>query len=91
MGRIKLLDIEFPKKYLEGFKGPKFGIEGIRKLLGVSKRPLLNNMIKPCTGFTPEVGAKFFYSAAAGGVDIIKDDELLSETEYNKRTARVKL
>jgi len=91
MGRIKLLDIEFPKKYLEGFKGPKFGIEGIRKLLGVPKRPLLNNMIKPCTGFTPEVGAKFFYGAAAGGVDIIKDDELLSETEYNKRTARVKL
>lgn len=91
MGRIKLLDIEFPKKYLDGFKGPKFGIEGVRKLLGVVSRPLLNNMIKPCTGFKPESGAEFFYNAAAGGVDIIKDDELLSETPYNERTQRIRL
>ncbi|MCL4386332.1 MAG: RuBisCO large subunit C-terminal-like domain-containing protein [Actinobacteria bacterium] len=90
MGRIKLLDIEFPKKYLKDFKGPKFGINGIRKLLNIPVRPLLNNMIKPCTGFTPEVGAKFFYSAASGGVDIIKDDELLSETPYNNRVERIK-
>lgn len=91
MGRIKLLDIEFPKKYLDGFSGPKFGIEGIRKLLNIPTRPLLNNMIKPCTGFTPEVGANFFYKAAVGGVDIIKDDELLSDTSYNSRQKRIKL
>lgn len=91
MGRIKLLDLEFPKKYLSGFSGPKFGLEGIRKILNIPKRPLLNNMIKPCTGFTPELGEKFFYKAAVGGVDIIKDDELLSETSYNKRTRRIKL
>ncbi len=91
MGRIKLLDIEFPKRYLKNFSGPKFGIEGIRKLLGIKERPLLNNMIKPCTGFEPEVGAKFFYKAAVGGVDIIKDDELLSETPYNNRLKRIKL
>jgi len=90
MGRIKLLDIEFPKIYLKEFGGPKFGIEGIRKLLGISSRPLLNNMIKPCTGFSPQVGANFFYKAAVGGVDIIKDDELLSETTYNNRVERIK-
>lgn len=91
MGRIKLLDIEFPQKFISKFSGPKFGIKGIRKLLNIPKRPLLNNMIKPCTGFTPEVGADFFYRAAVGGVDIIKDDELLSETSYNKRAQRIKL
>lgn len=90
MGRIKLLDIEFPRKFLEGFRGPKFGIEGIRQILKVYKRPLLNNMIKPCTGFVPEIGADFFYEAAMGGVDIIKDDELLSETPYNNRIERIK-
>jgi len=91
MGRIKLLDLEFPKKFLSHFNGPKFGIEGIRKMLNIPIRPLLNNMIKPCTGFTPKAGAQFFYKAAVGGVDIIKDDELLSETSYNKRTERIKL
>ncbi len=89
MGRIKLLDIEFPLQYLKQFQGPKFGIEGIRKLLDVPERPLLNNMIKPCTGFAPKVGAGFFYEAAAGGGDIIKDDELLSETAYNNRVERI--
>jgi len=71
-GRIKLLDIRFPEKFVKGFKGPKFGIEGIRKLLNIPKRPLLNNMIKPCTGYPLEVGAELFRLAALGGCDIVK-------------------
>ena len=48
-------------------------------------------MIKPCTGYTPEVGAKLFFEAAAGGVDIIKDDELIGgDREFNKIEDRVK-
>ncbi len=77
MPYLKLLDIDFPKKFAADFQGPKFGIDGIRDILGAKDRPLLNNMIKPCTGYTPDVGAKLFYEAAAGGVDIIKDDELI--------------
>ena len=45
-GKIKLLDLRFPEKYVKAFRGPKFGIQGVRKLLGVHDRPLLNNMIK---------------------------------------------
>ena len=90
-GRIKVLDIRFPEKYVKGFQGPKFGIEGIRKLLGVPKRPLLNNMIKPCTGYPPEVGVELFRAAALGGCDIVKDDELLANASFNEVQARVKL
>jgi len=74
---MKLVDLEFPKDYIKHFHGPKFGIEGIRKILGIKDRPLLLNMIKPCTGFSPEVGAELLKEVAEGGVDIIKDDELL--------------
>ncbi|MBA7497051.1 2,3-diketo-5-methylthiopentyl-1-phosphate enolase [subsurface metagenome] len=49
---LKLVDLAFPKEWLKGFKGPKFGIDGIRKLLKVPERPTLNNMVKPCTGHT---------------------------------------
>lgn len=91
MPYLKLLDIDFPQSFVKDFQGPKFGIEGIRKILNVPKRPLLNNMIKPCTGYTPEVGAKLFYEAAAGGVDIIKDDELIGgNRRFNKLADRVK-
>ncbi len=90
-GRIKVLDIRFPRKFVEGFQGPKFGIPGVREILGVPDRPLLNNMIKPCTGYTPEVGVELFRKAALGGCDIIKDDELLANASFNKVQVRVKL
>ncbi len=90
-GRIKMLDLRFPRKFVDGFQGPKFGIAGVREALGVPDRPLLNNMIKPCTGYTPEVGVELFRAAALGGCDIIKDDELIANASFNQIQARVKL
>ncbi|MFX0063410.1 MAG: RuBisCO large subunit C-terminal-like domain-containing protein [Candidatus Hermodarchaeota archaeon] len=90
-GKLKLLDIRFPKEWTKGFKGPKFGIEGLRKLLKVPDRPLLNNMVKPCSGWTPEVGAKLLYRAAAGGCDVVKDDELIADMCYCGIVDRVPL
>jgi 2,3-diketo-5-methylthiopentyl-1-phosphate enolase len=90
-GRIKVLDIRFPERYVAGFQGPKFGIQGVREVLGVPDRPLLNNMIKPCTGYPPEVGVELFHAAALGGCDIVKDDELLANASFCEVQARVKL
>lgn len=88
--QCKLVDLQFPESFVKDFKGPNFGIEGLRKLTGVEKRPLVLNMIKPCTGFTPDVGAKIFYETALGGVDFIKDDELLGNPEFCRNVDRVK-
>ncbi len=90
-GRIKCLDMRFPKSWLKGFKGPKFGIKGLRKLLGVRDRPLLNNMIKPCVYTSAKVGAELCYEAAVGGADIVKDDELLANASFNSIEERVPL
>lgn len=89
-GKVKLLDLEFPKEFLRHFKGPKFGIPGIRDILGVYDRPLLNNMIKPCTGLDPRRTAELAYEAAVGGVDIIKDDELIADAPHCPLDERVK-
>lgn len=78
MTNLKLLDLDLPEDYTSQFKGPKFGMDGVREILGVYDRPLLNSMIKPNTGMTPEAGAVLLYNAAAGGVDWIKDDEVIS-------------
>ncbi len=90
MGRLKLIDLAFPEKFLLPFSGPKFGIDGIRELLKIEKRSLLCNMIKPCTGIPPKVGAKLFYEAAVGGVDIVKDDELIADAPFSRMKERVK-
>jgi 2,3-diketo-5-methylthiopentyl-1-phosphate enolase len=90
MGHLKLMDIEYPESYLKEFKGPKFGVQGIRDLLGVQDRPLLNNMIKPCTGLTAQQTADLAYEVALGGVDIIKDDELVADAAHCPLIDRVK-
>jgi len=88
-GPLKMVDVRFPREFLKEFKGPKFGDSGIRELLGVKDRPLLNNMIKPCVYTGPEVGAELAYQAAVGGCDVIKDDELIADVEFNPITERV--
>jgi len=90
MGKLKLMDLELPETYIKEFKGPKFGIQGIRDLLGVHDRPLLNNMIKPCTGLNPKQTAELAYEVALGGVDIIKDDELVADAPHCPLIERVK-
>ncbi len=86
---LKLVDLAFPKEYLKDFKGPKFGIDGLRKLLKVPERPMLNNMVKPCTGHTCEVAADLVYQAAVGGCDVVKDDELISNPSFNTLEDRI--
>jgi len=88
-GKIKLLDIQVPKALAEALPGPRFGIRGIRELLKVSDRPLLNTMIKPSIGLTPEQGAELLYQATLGGTDIIKDDEVLSDPEVSPFSQRL--
>lgn len=87
--QAKLLDIEFPEEFIKKFKGPKFGMHGIREFAGKKERPLLLNMIKPCIGLTPKEGARIFYETALGGVDLIKDDELLGNPDYSSPAERV--
>jgi 2,3-diketo-5-methylthiopentyl-1-phosphate enolase len=87
--RLKLVDLTLSPTFVAGFGGPKFGIAGLRQHLGIPRRPILLNMIKPCTGFGPEVGAAFFAESARGGVDVIKDDELLGNTTFSALLDRV--
>lgn len=89
--QVKLLDFQISPELAAGFGGPRFGIEGIRKLTGVARRPLILNVLKPCTGFPPEAGVKWFEESARGGSDVIKDDELLSNPSFNNLSARIKL
>jgi ribulose-bisphosphate carboxylase large chain len=80
---LRLLDIVFPKALLEGFKGPQYGITGIRTLLKVPKRPLVGTIIKPKLGLNTADHAKVAYEAWLGGCDVVKDDENLSSQKFN--------
>jgi ribulose-bisphosphate carboxylase large chain len=80
---LRLNDIDFPPELVKAFKGPKFGIEGIRKLLKVFERPLVGTIIKPKLGLKTVDHARVAYEAWVGGCDIVKDDENLSSQKFN--------
>ncbi len=86
---LRLLDIHFPKKYVLSFKGPKFGIPGIRRVFHIRKRPLLGTIVKPKLGLNEREHAKSAYEAWVGGIDIVKDDENLTNMRFNRFEKRV--
>ena len=87
---LRLQDISFPKSIVKSFKGPKFGIKGIRKLLGIKKRPLVGTIVKPKVGLDEKQHAQVAYNSWYGGLDIVKDDENLSSMKFNKFDKRIK-
>ena len=88
---IKLMDIIFPDSYLNDFQGPQFGIDGIRDILGVYDRPILLGVIKPNLGLPAEDFADLGYKAWSGGLDIAKDDEMLSDRPWLPLAERTRL
>ena len=87
----RLVDVDLPRGYAASFPGPRFGVEGWRRVTGVRDRPLLLNMIKPCTGYSPRVGADLLERPARGGADLIKDDELLADPSFNRVAERARV
>jgi 2,3-diketo-5-methylthiopentyl-1-phosphate enolase len=76
---IMLTDLFIGKNLLKHFKGPKFGVEGIRELTGVQGRPLSLHIIKPKMGMTPEQTANQVGQTLQGGADMCKDDEMCAD------------
>ncbi len=89
--KLRLHDVRWPKHIIRSFRGPKFGVNGIRRLLKVPKRPLVGTIVKPKLGLSHREHAKVAYEAWAGGCDIVKDDENLSSQGFNRFNERVKL
>lgn len=88
-GKIKLLDLDVSETFASAFPGPKFGLNGVRDLLGVHDRPLLMSIFKSVVGYDLANLQDQFYKQALGGVDLIKDDEILFENPLTPLEKRV--
>jgi ribulose-bisphosphate carboxylase large chain len=87
----RLIDIEFPKDVINEFELPRFGIGGIRKFTGVLDRPLLGGIVKPKTGLTPNQLLTMVMQMVEGGVDFIKEDEIMASPYFCPLEKRVPL
>jgi ribulose-bisphosphate carboxylase large chain len=64
---------------VDAYPGPAFGIEGTRRLSGVTHGPLIGTIIKPSIGLSVEETVQQVRELVAGGIDFIKDDELQAD------------
>ncbi|MCZ7394111.1 MAG: type III ribulose-bisphosphate carboxylase [Candidatus Methanoperedens sp.] len=86
---LRLMDASLPAKYISSFKGPHHGISGIRSLLKVKERPITGAVPKPKIGFSAAEHAGVAYETWMGGFDLVKDDENLTSTSFNRFEERV--
>lgn len=87
-GEIKLLDLQLSDDLKRTYPGPQFGIKAIREKIGVYDRPLLMSIFKGVIGRDIDFLEQQLRAQALGGVDLIKDDEILFEnalTPFEKR------
>lgn len=79
---LRLLDLDLPDHYAAQFPGPQFGIAGTRERAGVHGRPLIGTIVKPSIGLTPAQTAELVDALCTGGIDFVKDDELMADPPY---------
>lgn len=78
---VRLVGLDLPGALLARLPGPRFGLEGIRRATGVYGRALLATALKP-RGSSVEHLAGLAHRFAAGGGDLLKDDQNLVHEDF---------
>jgi len=81
--RLRLLDCEWPAALASAYPGPQYGSDVREAVFGVTDRPLLATVPKPKVGLSTARHAEIGYEAWVGGVDLLKDDENLTDQPFN--------
>ncbi|MHA1370371.1 MAG: RuBisCO large subunit C-terminal-like domain-containing protein [Promethearchaeota archaeon] len=74
--RARLLDLYIPPGIVREFPGPRYGVDGIYKLMGGMKRMIVGSIVKPKMGLNPVEWAQVAENVYWAG-DLVKDDENL--------------
>lgn len=74
----RLVGLELPEAVTRHFLGPKFGLSGMRDFTGQKDKPFLGGIVKPKIGITPATLLEMVKQMVDGGVDFIKEDEIMS-------------
>ena len=85
----ELIDLDFSEQLLAQFPGPRFGSKGVREQLNVMDRPLLKAIFKGVMGRDLPFFSAQLEELLAGGIDLIKDDEILFENELTPFYKRI--
>lgn len=85
---IWVVHIELIPSMYEIFRGPRFGLQGIRDLVHTPKRAMIQAVVKPM-GTPNEELARMCAAYTRGGADVIKDDHGISNQSFSNFKDRV--
>ncbi len=85
---VRLLEATLPGGVLQAFHGPRYGVQGLRRITGVYGRPLLATAVKPRGSDVARL-AQIVHDFAVGGGDIVKDDQNLVDDSFDSFRRRV--
>ena len=80
---IRLEDCHWPESIVDGFPGPQFGTSVAHEKLDAGERPVLATVPKPKVGLSTDAHAHIGEEAWLGGIDLLKDDENLTDQDFN--------
>ncbi|ELK54803.1 ribulose bisophosphate carboxylase [Haloferax sp. BAB-2207] len=86
---IRLLDCEWPESVVSAYPGPLYGSSVREEIFGVTDRPITATVPKPKVGLSTAAHAQVGYDAWVGGVDLLKDDENLTDQAFNPFSDRL--
>jgi ribulose-bisphosphate carboxylase large chain len=86
---IRLEDCFWPETIVDGFPGPQFGTSVATEKLDAGDRPVLATVPKPKVGLSTDAHVQIAEDAWRGGVDLLKDDENLTDQPFNPFEERV--
>jgi ribulose-bisphosphate carboxylase large chain len=91
IAKCSLDNLVFPPSVLASALPPKFGSSWIRNRVGRHNKPLLGGIIKPKTGLSLSVLLEITKQLVDGGVDFIKEDEILGNPLFLRLDDRVEV
>tara|TARA_B100000674_G_scaffold168007_1_gene135345 strand:- start:853 stop:1995 length:1143 start_codon:yes stop_codon:yes gene_type:complete len=84
---VRVVEVILNSELEKIFPGPKFGINGIRKLIG-HRNSILCPVLKP-QGFSSDELATLAYEFIVSGADMIKEDHNLTNQDYSTYRDRI--
>ncbi|AFR49199.1 RuBisCO large subunit C-terminal-like domain-containing protein [Gordonia sp. KTR9] len=86
----RLQSVELPDEFVGAHAGPAFGIGGTRNLISdASRGALIGTIVKPNVGLSEDEFRLVVRELALASIDVIKDDELMTDPAYLPLERRV--
>jgi ribulose-bisphosphate carboxylase large chain len=87
--RLQRLDL--PAEFIAAHPGAAHGVRGTRRLIGIDDGVLVGTIVKPNVGLKEPEYRQVVRDLARASIDLIKDDELMTDPEYLPLETRVRV